>query len=640
MSASSAKKRKRANASGHKDGDVLPSLKVPKNGNPRPGDEDNRQSRTSNRESEEAENIEPNARKATPATVERWKASLAQAETRLTKVQSKYKYATGEKAKKASQHEQLEPRRIILRYTKLLQKYHELHKTEITAEVDAGSNDDKTYGDTSDKGNSSEESESNSSNGSGDVEKNNSSNPRIRQPLKPPTMSQPAVQHARQGRKVPPAGPKSSEQVKHTKVSAKPVTSRVPASPTIPYSLDFVQIPDTSLGCIIGRNWERLQQIERETNTRIDIAPRDEDSPREFRIQGTPQAIAKVKTIFDKLLNYRQGRAEERRLDDEVETQKLLYPMGIPRNQLPHQFQARFQKPSSAAKVVSHWVHPVSVSFAQPNASPSSVPGPFHLHRNGLDDGLVRPRASALDSSSLRKRLDEISNLGFDSSSSSSSSSNDELPASSPIPPQVLARSRRLSTSPKSADDEPANRRQSQAPRIRAALSIPTGASSLAHRPRATEMELPSSAPLARPPLPQLARASTPFQVPAGSALVKIEDDSDEEKQPPPRPQTPPALRRAYDLGIVPINNMVTLAEFEDILSMKETEKGKLEYRIKVLEYALHFKGVSDPQIMRLMSRSGTVDGKRSWDPKFEGILGHARQGRVTDGRPLQRQNR
>jgi len=132
--------------------------------------------------------------------------------------------------------------------------------------------------------------------------------------------------------------------------------------------------------------------------------------------------------------------------------------------------------------------------------------------------------------------------------------------------------------------------------------------------------------------------------VPAGIPVVKIEDDSDTEapthSSQPTQPRTPEALRRAYDLGIVPVNNMVSLAEFQDILTMQEAEKGKLAYKVKVLEYAMHFKGVTDLQIMRLMSRSGTVDGKKTWGPKFQAVLGHAGRGRVSDGRPLGEEDR
>lgn len=248
----------------------------------------------------------------------------------------------------------------------------------------------------------------------------------------------------------------------------------------------------------------------------------------------------------------------------------------------------------------------------------------------------MRPRASGLDSSPPRKRLDEISRLDSGSSSSSEEESDEEQPASSPIPPpKALAKHRPLSTSSKTSDDSSEGRRQSENSRSAVVIPVPARATELPHRSGTPRLRPPASVPAERSPAPPPARASTPFQVPAGSAVVKIEDDSDEEQKSPPRPQTPPALRRAYDLGIVPVNNMVTLAEFEEILSMKETEKGKLKYKIKVLEFALHFKGVSDPQILRLMSRSGTVDRKRTCDPKVEGILGHARQGRATDGRPL-----
>lgn len=613
ISASSAKKRKRANAGGDEEGGVLPTSKVPKVENVL--NEDQRcWLGIHKNEVTRAKHMERLLRVATPEKVEKWHEKIAQRRICLERLRSK-----AAKVDEVPQHLRREELRSLYEIAfneELVRKYQKVQGAATELRTDRAAEDNPVAAD--DESSSTSESESDSSNGSNDDESDDEPEFKIHQQSESPTLPQPLIQKAQQ----PPALASGRGAV------------RTGLRPN-PQPVGTFHIPVRALGAVIGPNLQRLQQVERETGTSITFVDLgDGNSPHECRIQGKDEDIAKATAIFDRLLNFERAHEEELRLDIAVKEYHLLYPLGGSIQASRTQPQAQSQKSSSLAKVTQR-VHPADSVSVRSRAKPLFAQKPLQFPRTGPDHDLTRSRASVLGPIPSRKRLDEISGSDSDSPGSSEEGSDEEQPASSPILPPALTKCRPLSTGSKTAKDGSEEYRQAKNKRLGMAASVPTGAS-LAHRPRTSPLRSPAE----RSPSPPPARASTQFQVPAGSAVVKIEDDSDEEQKPPPRPQTPPALRRAYDLGIVPIDNMVTLAEFEDILSMKETEKGKLEYKIKVLEYALHFKGVSDPQIMRLMSRSGTVDGKKSWDPKFEGVLGHARQGRVTDGQPLQRQNR
>lgn len=587
--------------------------------------------------------------KAGPATVRRWQVSLTAWEVQLTKVHSKYKYASGKIAKKKYQREQREPCRFIRKYTELLQKCLEFQvaETAATGKLDDGLGPS----DADDKSNSCDESGSDSSQGSSANKSDNDFELRAHQPPENTTLPQPLVQNARQVQNLPLASPKPPAQTKNTITSTEPVPSRAPSNPTVLHSMDFVHILELSVGAIIGVNGSRLRQIERETNTWIRFAPKGHGSLRECRIQGSQEAIAKVKAIFDKLLNFEKTHEEGRRLDAAVKDHLLLYPMGSPTRRPRPQPQPQSQSSSSAVEAVSKRISSTISASAQSKLQSLPTQSTSQSAKPDPNDSLRVPHTSALNSASSRKRLDGISDSDSDPdpdsdiSSSSDSSSDEEQAIASPVTPPALAQSQLPSTNSRCPNNGSETHRQSKKSRFIEVSSAPAGAAALLpQRPRTPQMgsaaSVSAGTPLPPPPPP---RALTPFQVPAGSTIVKIEDDSEAgsplQAARPDRAHTPEAAYQAYDLGLVPVNGRISLDEFKDILITRDKREAKLNDRIKVLEYALHFKGVDDFSIERLMSRSKDAQGSKKWETKFENVLGHKRRGRVDDGTRLRRRD-
>jgi len=628
MSANSAKKRKRSDAGDTVDRGVLPSSKVQKVDdvpNQKEGIQKTYVSRRGSkkvrtRENKRGQNVRNKLKKATPEKLRTWRADLPKLKGKLADIQKRVANSADQAERHALNWKQRKLHYRIEEVEEVLRRCEESQPATKAATPNAVGEEKSS--DADDESNSSDESVS-------DVNSEDENGDDPESSVCHKSESAARLQSHAQSAHQPPALPSGCGAVPTAKLlNPKPV--------------GIIHIPVRALGAVIGPTWRRLQQIERESCTRITIADLRSGSvsPRECRIYGTDHGIAKATRVIDRLLNYEKQHEEERRLDAAVKDHHLLYPMEGPPQPSRPQPQAQTPKMSSSIEAVRKRLR--SGGSAEARQKPSSLPAPkkSQMPQTRLCGDIMRPEPSTSTSVLPRKRMSLTSDSESDTSSSSGSPSDEEQPASSPVPLPALSKRRPQSTSSDSIGDETELCGKSKTSQSGTAPSIPSRAVPLAHRPRTPQPRSPHSAPAERPPAPPTAPASTPFQVPAGSAVVKIEDDSDEEQEPSPRSQTPPALRRAHDFGIVPVNNMVTLAEFEEILSMKETEKGKLEYKLKVLEYALHFKGVSDPQILRLMSRSGTVDGKKTWDPKFEGILGHPRQGRASDGRPLRREDR
>lgn len=654
MSSNSAKKRKRTIVGDDEDGGVLASFKIPKTEDARSEDAGNQKTRRSNRKHRKnirkhrkskkirhAKSVMRTVSKAGPATVQEWQASLARCQDQLARANSKYKQMRKTRTRKRLSCERRHLRKTIRRTTELLQKYHEFWKTGRAAAVEA--HDDEEFSDGDDEGNLSHESADDDGSDEYDDESDDVPEPNVCHHSERMTLGQPDAQNAQHGLASSSPALKDLRYLCPLVANARP--SQLKASPrqwTKHGWVEFMAIHKRLAGAVVGKHCQILKELSADTDTKVVIVDREYRGDYTlFELIGALLNLARAKEAMFKRLQEQAislcQRGDRVALNPELwtTTSDLVGPS------VESQPQATAPTLSAATDTLSKPIHPATPSSAQ--SKPESLPTQHipQAPKPGRNNDMRMLRASAPDSPSSRKRLDEISDSDLDSDSSSSgSSSNGGQPASSPVLPLALTRRRQPSTSPDSSDDERKVRRQSKTSQSATAPSIPSRAVPLAHRPRTPQPRSPHSVPAERPPAPPTARASTPFEVPAGSAIVKIEDDSNEEQTPLQRPQTPPALRRAHDFGIVPVNNMVTLAEFEEILSMKETEKGKLEYKLKVLEYALHFKGVSDPQILRLMSRSGTVDGKKTWDPKFEGILGHPRQGRASDGRPLRQQDR
>lgn len=90
---------------------VVASFKIPKVEDARNGDDGNQGIRASNpkhktsKKTMQAEHVMKKVSKAGPATVRRWQALLAKCEVRLAKVHSKYKHASGKKARNNYRHQ-------------------------------------------------------------------------------------------------------------------------------------------------------------------------------------------------------------------------------------------------------------------------------------------------------------------------------------------------------------------------------------------------------------------------------------------------------------------------------------------------------------------------------------------------------
>lgn len=389
---------------------------------------------------------------------------------------------------------------------------------------------------------------------------------------------------------------------------------------------------------ILGRGGNRHRQIQREAECFIHLIrdSTDPEAARSCQIQGTSSQIAKAKAIIKRLLDSNTVRAEEQRLDlaaDAYTRAAHVTNAGQPRHATSNVAKPRESK-SAAIKLSKS----AGSDLPRSRSNPQSIPSGHQHASNGSDNGPTQAQASHTPQKSPADELEDM--LGPESSDSSSEedTSDDEQPVNAERSPAAHAISRESSSASEDSDsseeESEDESEDSDVPQPRAApgasASRPPQTSSAHVKSRSgTATSKPSTK---RAPVPQVptSQQSAPSGAPEGTDYIKIEDNSDDEL--PARPRTPDAVRRARALGVVPVNGMVTLEEFDARLAQAAEEKGKLEYKIKVMRYILHYEGVMGAKIERMLYHAGTAG---EWDPKFENVLGHARKGDKKSGRPL-----
>ena len=130
---------------------------------------------------------------------------------------------------------------------------------------------------------------------------------------------------------------------------------------------------------------------------------------------------------------------------------------------------------------------------------------------------------------------------------------------------------------------------------------------------------------------PQACLACTkPFTKAGGRVVIKIGSDSEDES--PIKLQSPEAYRRANNLGTAPTGGTMRVSEVKVMLDHRDLKAAHRQHRVRILEYALHYKGVTDFQITRMQAQVGE---KGNWNAKFAEILGEPRKGNERDGGPL-----
>ena len=368
---------------------------------------------------------------------------------------------------------------------------------------------------------------------------------------------------------------------------------------TIPFVRDNLKYLDGKLyviwGCVLsvtGYGALRLRQIEHESETQIKFSPRKAGEKYvTCDIRGDNGGIIKALGIIKKLA-YSPGivRAEKLRLDDASE-QRLAAICDAEQVACPGPQPPNVPPPSAVSSAATKSPDAPAASQVVPQEPPTanmplnSVPKP------------AQPATSRPTRFSLYDTDDDM-----ESSSGSESESDDEgtpSPAPAPRPPQVRSAPIKVEPSPE-----------------------------------------PPPAPATR--LPGFPADENDY--------IKVEDASEDERRPTipltlPRPahatgsaaSDPPTiaaagLQRAQSLGLELTGNGIPLDEFEQILRKRDKAEANSKYRIKLLEYLVHYVGIDDIKLERL---DAAVRKGGEWDPKVKAILDKRRKGDKKDGHPV-----
>lgn len=345
------------------------------------------------------------------------------------------------------------------------------------------------------------------------------------------------------------------------------------------------------LGILLGINARRLAQIQQETFTRITVKPCPQQSDSTYngyhhcRIQGSAYGIHSARSIIEKLLGGGEnGYTEGQRLDTaarQISSHELRMSEQFPKVMAtPQRTVAEASKGTSAtqhaARVVSN--QPVPAFSTLNIAASPAARAPISLSQATLH---TRSSPVCLPAATPKLTRFTLGESDEETSSSSSededmSSSNDDSESESGVRPAIIPQASTVCEEP--------------------SYKNPVGS-----------------------------RTTTGAPV-----VIKIEDDSEDES--PVLLQTPETYRRENNLSSIPASGSLRVSEVERMLDLRDAKAAHLSQKVRILEYALHYKGVTDFQITRMHAQVGE---KGDWNTKFAEILGEPRKGNERDGAAL-----